>query len=85
MVWQDFVISGANLLFIYSLSNQVFYGFKTKKGLIALSSSFLTFIGLFAISFAFYTLDMYLSFIALFVSAWLWVALFFQRIKYGRA
>lgn len=85
MVWQDIVITLANLLFLYSLSNQVLYGFKSKKGLIALSSSFFTFVGLYAMSFAMYTLGLYFSALTIFISACLWVVLFVQRLIYGRA
>jgi len=39
MMWQDIIASLASVLFVCSLLPQIIYGFKTKKGLIALQFS----------------------------------------------
>ena len=85
MVWQDYVITIANLMFVFSLFNQVYYGYKIKKGLIAFSTSVPTFIGLYFMSFAFFSLSLYFSSLSVFISGCLWVVLFTQRIIYGEA
>ncbi|MBT3324441.1 hypothetical protein HN681_01980 [archaeon] len=85
MLWQDLVITIANLLFTYSLAHQVYYGFKKKKGLLTLIASGLTFIGLYAIAIAFFTLNLYFSSVVATINATLWLTLFIQRIKYSRA
>ena len=85
MSWQDIVITIANLIFAYSLINQVYYGFKTKKGLLTLTTSGLSFIGLCSISIAFFTLSLYFSALAALITAILWLILFIQRIIYKKA
>jgi hypothetical protein len=59
MVWQDIVIAIANVLFGYSLIYQVFKGFKEKKGFLALQTSLLTSIRLYAVAFVYLTLKLY--------------------------
>lgn len=58
MIWQDIVIGIANVLFGYFLAFQVWKGFKDKKGYLALQTSFLTTIGLYALAFSFLTLNL---------------------------
>ena len=84
MVWQDIVISISNLLFTYSISNQVYYGFRKKKGLIVLQTSIITTLGLFALTIAFLTLDLYLSSVVSFINGALWYMLFLQRLIYEK-
>ncbi len=84
MVWQDLVIGVANLVFVYSLSYQVYYGFKRKKGLLTLQTSGLNFLSLFIISIAFFTLNLYFSFIAILIGSILWLILFIQRLIYDK-
>jgi len=50
MIWQDLVISAANVIFAISLIPQVFYGFKKKLGLVTIATSLPSFLGLCAIS-----------------------------------
>jgi len=85
MIWQDIVMAIANLLFTYSLGYQVYYGFKVKKGLLTLSTSGPTFIGLYAMSFAFFTLSLFFSTLVSSVNGTLWFVLFSQRIGYKKA
>lgn len=84
MIWQDLVISLANLLFAHSLVHQVYYGFKKKKGLLTLTASGLTVLGLYSISIAFFTLSLYFSATISLINATLWLTLFIQRIIYTK-
>ena len=85
MIWQDIVVTIANLLFAYSLVYQVYYGFKKKKGLLTLTTSLLTVIGLYAISIAFFTLALYFSAISTTINGTLWLILLIQRLVYKEA
>jgi len=85
MVWQDIVITLANVLFIYSTLNQVIYGFKVKKGTITYIASGGSALGLMAMGVAFLTLELYLSSFVAFLSSILWIILFIQRIIYKKA
>ena len=82
MIWQDIVIAIANILFGYSLAYQVFIGFKHKKGYLALQASFFTTIGLYAISFCFYTLGLTFSTIVSSFNGTMWLILFIQKMLY---
>ena len=83
MVWQDFVITIANILFSYSLIFQAYKGFKNKKGYLAIQTSIFTTIGLYSMSIAFFTLSLYVSSIVSCISGTFWLILLIQRIKYG--
>ncbi len=85
MVWQDVVIAMANVLFGYSLAYQVYHGFKEKKGFLTLQASAPTTIGLYAISFAFFTLNLYLSTLVSFFNGTMWLLLFIQRLIFKKA
>lgn len=78
MVWQDIVIGIANVLFGYSLAYQVWKGFKDKKGYLALQTSFLTTIGLYALAFSFFTLNLIFSTIVAIFNGTMWLFLFIQ-------
>lgn len=84
MVWQDIVISVANIFFILSLTNQVYFGFKEKSGPIKFLTSIPTFTGLFVTSYAFWTLELYSSSVVIFLSGTLWFLLFVQRMLYKK-
>lgn len=84
MVWQDIVIAFANLLFGYSLAFQVWKGFKDKKGYLALQTSFLTTIGLYALAFSFFTLNLLVSTIVATFNGTMWLILFIQGLLYKR-
>jgi len=83
MMWQDIIITIANLLFTYALFPQVYYGFKRKKGTITFQTGLLTFIGLYAMAFAFFTINLAFSAVVSSVNGTLWLILFIQRIMYG--
>ncbi len=84
MIWQDVVISAANIIFAYSLVYQVVHGFRNKKGTLTLMASGLTSIGLYAMAFSFFTLELYFSTVLAAVNGTLWLALFVQRMVYGK-
>jgi len=50
-----------NFVFIFSLTNQVISGIKEKTSSISIYTSLPTGIGLFAMSYALYTLELYLT------------------------
>lgn len=82
MVWQDLVLTFANIIFAVSLIPQVYKGFKTKTGPITPATSIPTSVGLYIITFAFYSLALYYSAILSFVNGTFWFILFLQRIIY---
>jgi hypothetical protein len=84
MIWQDIVISGANIVFAYSLFYQVLHGFRNKKGTLTLMASGLTALGLYAMAVPFFTLELYFSALFAAVNGTLWLALFAQRMVYGK-
>jgi hypothetical protein len=85
MVWQDIAVALANVLFIYSLSYQVYQGFKEKKGFITLQTTSLTTLGLYMIVISYFALHLYLSTMVGLVTATLWLMLTIQRIIYKKA
>ena len=84
MIWQDIVIMVANLVFTYTLIYQAYYGFKKKKGLLTLTTAGLTFVALYVVVIAFYTLSLYFSAIVTAINGTLWLILFIQRIIYKK-
>lgn len=83
-MWQDLVIALANILFGYSLAYQVYRGFREKKGFLTLQTSFLTTIGLYAMSITYFTLNLYFSTIIATFNATMWLLLFIQRLIYKK-
>lgn len=84
MIWQDAAISIANVLFTISLSFQVYSGFKEKTGPIKFQTSAPTFVGLFAMAIAFWSLGLFSSAAISFLNGILWFTLFVQRIIYSK-
>jgi hypothetical protein len=82
MVWQDIIITLANLVFAYALVPQVIQGFKNKKGYINFQTGLLTTAGMYAMTFAFFTLGLTFSWIIGAFNATMWLILFIQRIVY---
>ncbi len=85
MVWQDIVISLVNVVFIIALIPQIYNGFKLKKGFVIIATSVPTFIGLYVMAMAFYTLQLYYSSFVTVISGILWTILFIQRLIYKKA
>lgn len=84
MIWQDVVISGAGLIFGVALLPQVWEGFAKKRGVISPWTSAPTFLALYAMTVAYWTLGLFLSTAVLFVTGTLWLLLFVQRLLYKR-
>lgn len=84
MIWQDIVISIANIFFSFSLIVQVYCGFKEKVGPIKPLASVPTVIGLYAMTFAYWSLMLYSSAVISFFNGTLWLLLFVQRFMYNK-
>jgi hypothetical protein len=84
MIWQDFLIFIANIIFAVSLIIQVYYGFKEKAGPIKFQASIPTMTALYAISIAFWSLALYFSAIVSFFNGTMWFLLFIQRLSYNK-
>jgi len=82
MSWQDIIITIVIILFSYALIPQVIEGFRKKKGLINLQTSGITALGMFVLTFIYFTLELYFSSVVIFFSGILWTVLFVQRIIY---
>ena len=82
MTWQDITITIVLILFSYALLPQIYQGFKKKKGFINLQTSGITGLGMFILTFVYYTLGLYFSSFMVFAGAILWAILFIQKIIY---
>jgi len=82
MVWQDIVFSISTVLFAYALIPQIYQNWKRQRGSITLQTSLLTTIGMYAITLAYFTLDLFLSTIVGFITGSLWLILFVQKLAY---
>lgn len=83
MIWQDIAITLANIIASYALIPQVYYGFKHKKGMITKQTGFLTTLGLYIFAISYFTLDLYVSTMASFITGSLWLTLFLQTMRFG--
>ena len=82
MTWQDAVITTASILFSLSLLPQIYFGFKEKQGPIKFQTSIPTFIGMYAVAVAFWSLSLRYSAVMSIITGTLWLVLFIQRIVY---
>jgi hypothetical protein len=82
MIWQDLVLTIANILFSLALIPQVYHGFKTKRAAMVLQTAVLTTIGLYATSIAFFTLNLFFSGAVSLISGTLWALLLIQKLIY---
>tara|TARA_B100000315_G_C14123240_1_gene383535 strand:+ start:312 stop:560 length:249 start_codon:yes stop_codon:yes gene_type:complete len=80
MVWQDIIISIAEIVFSISLFPQIYLGFKKRSGDISLMTSIPTTLGLFLVAYAFFTLSLHYSAIISIVTAILWMILLLLRL-----
>lgn len=81
-MWQDYVITIAIIAFSYALVPQIYQGFKKKRGYINLQTSGITTIGMYALTYAYFTLGLYFSTIMVFINGTLWLILFIQKLIY---
>ena len=82
MIWQDIVITIANISFSYALITQIVKGFKEEKANISLQTGLLTALGLYMMVVAFFTLKLWFSSIISSFNGTLWLTLFLQSIVY---
>ena len=83
MIWQDIVASIASIIFVYAMMPQIIYGFKTRKGLIALQFSIINIIAMMGLVIVYFSLELYFAFILNILLIILWLILVFQRLIYG--
>ena len=84
MIWQDIVIALANTIFIFSLSEQAYEIIKKKSSSLSLINSMTLGLGLSAISFSMFTLDLYFSSIVTGLNALLWFVISILTLKYRK-
>ncbi len=82
MTWQDIVITISIILFAYALVPQIIKGFKKRKQDIALQTSILTSAGMYAITIAYFTLNLTFSTIISAIGGTLWAVIAIQKIFY---
>jgi len=81
-MWQDYIITLSVLAFSYALIPQIYQGFKKKKGFITIQTSLITSLGMYALTYVYFTLNLYFSTIMVFITGTLWLILFIQKIIY---
>ncbi len=81
-MWQDIVMMIVIIVFSLSLVPQIYEGYKQKKGFITLATSLPTFLGLYVLTFCYYTLSLYFAAGTSFLTGTLWFILFVQKIMY---
>lgn len=85
MIWPDLAIALANILFSYSIVNQIIQGFKHKKGFIHFGTAILTVFGAFVMTISLLYLGLIFSALVNLLNALLWSILTIQRIIYQKA
>ena len=75
-MWQDIAIAITSVIFDIVLIPQIIYGFKTKKKTIAFSTALVTFIGVYATTFIYFTLQLKFTAIMSIVGGTLWLISF---------
>jgi len=81
-MWQDILLTGLNIMFSFALVPQIIHNFKTKKKNIAISTGLVSSLGMYAVSFIYFTLNLYATTIVGIVSGTLWLTLLIQSIVY---
>ncbi len=82
MIWQDLVIALANIGFIIGLVEQIYEIKVSKTSSISLISSSIYSIGLYAMAFAMFTIDLFFSAILTGLNAILWTIILVLSYKY---
>ncbi len=82
MMWQDIVMMMVIIVFSLALVPQIYEGYKQKKGFITLGTSVPTVIGLYVLSFCYYTLSLYFATVTSLIAGTLWFVLFLQKVVY---
>lgn len=84
MIWQDIVISIANIIFIFSLIEQLYENLKKKASTLSLITCFFYAGGLYAMTIAMFTLNLYFSSAVTLINAILWSLLGIQSLVYNK-
>lgn len=82
MTWQDTTIAVANIVFIFSLCEQIYENLKSKKSSISSITSCLYALGLYAMTYAMWSLDLTFSSIVTGINGILWNILFILSLKF---
>ena len=85
MIWPDIAIALANILFSYSIINQIIQGFKYKRGFIHFGTAILTVMGAFVMTISLLYLGLVISALVNLLNSVLWAILTIQRIIYKKA
>ena len=83
MIWQDLVVGLCSIILGYAIVPEVYSNYKNKKPSVTYQTSFITFVGLYVLSFTFFSMNLYFGAFVDFLTATLWLALFIQRIVYN--
>ncbi|MGC9309329.1 MAG: hypothetical protein ACP5D2_01385 [Candidatus Nanoarchaeia archaeon] len=84
MIWQDIIVSIANIIFLCAMLPQIIYGFKTKKGLISFQFSILNILAMIGLGIVYISYNLFISVILDILLIFLWAILLIQRIKYKK-
>ena len=82
MAWQDYALTICIISFSYALMPQIYQGYKKRKCDINLQTSFIPAIGLYFLTFIYFTLTLYISAFMAAITGTLWLTLFVQKIIY---
>ena len=83
VLWQDFVIMFCNVVLSYALIPTIYHSFKKKETSIRFQTALLTSSALYLLAFSLFTLSLFFAAAVTFVSASLWLTIFFQIILYS--
>ncbi len=83
-MWQDITITFANIIFIAAMLPQIYYSYKTKKGVTSLFFSLLNILAMISLIVVYTSLNYYSSVATNSIIISLWFVLVIQRIKYGK-
>jgi len=81
-MWQDYLITLSVVAFSYALLPQIYQGYKQKKGFINSQTSLITLIGMYALTYTYFSMGFLFSSIITFISGTLWLTLFIQKLIY---
>ena len=70
------------MAFGYALIPQIYQGFKQRKGFINFQTSIITALGMYVLTFIYFTLKLPFSTIIAFITGTLWTILFAQKLSY---
>ena len=82
MTWQDILLTLVNVIIGYALIPQIFKNFKEKSDNVSLQTSILSGIGLYVVSWIYFTLNLILSAAIVLIIAILWTIITVQGFIY---